>query len=93
MSEYQYYKFQAVDRPLTEKEMGELRSFSTRARITPTSFVNDYAWGSFRGNADARPRSARRPRRVGSGKPRLPGRGTSAKSLAANPSCGPKSTA
>jgi hypothetical protein len=53
MSEYQYYEFQAVDRPLTEKEMGELRSFSTRARITPTSFVNDYAWGSFRGNADA----------------------------------------
>jgi hypothetical protein len=52
MSEYQYYEFQAIDRPLTEKEMGELRSFSTRARITATSFVNDYAWGSFKGNAD-----------------------------------------
>ena len=45
MSEYQYYEFQAVDRPLTAKEMAELRSFSTRARITPTSFVNDYSWG------------------------------------------------
>ena len=53
MSEYQYYEFQAIDRPLTAEEMGELRSFSTRARITPTSFVNDYAWGSFKGNADA----------------------------------------
>jgi hypothetical protein len=53
MSEYQYYEFQAIDRPLTDKEMGELRSYSTRARITPTSFVNDYSWGSFKGNADA----------------------------------------
>jgi len=24
MSEYQYYEFQAIDRPLTEKEMREL---------------------------------------------------------------------
>jgi hypothetical protein len=53
MSEYQYYEFQAIDRPLTEKEMGELRSYSTRARITATSFVNDYSWGSFKGNEDA----------------------------------------
>lgn len=53
MSEYQYYEFQAIDRPLTEKEMGELRSYSTRARITPTSFINDYSWGSFKGNKDA----------------------------------------
>ena len=53
MSEYQYYEFQAIDRPLTAEEMGELRSFSSRARITPASFVNDYAWGDFKGNADA----------------------------------------
>ena len=53
MSEYQYYEFQAIDRPLTEKEMAELRSYSTRARITPTSFVNDYQWGSFKGDEDA----------------------------------------
>ncbi|MBM4094013.1 MAG: hypothetical protein FJ276_32090 [Planctomycetes bacterium] len=53
MSEYQYYEFQAVDRPLTAKEMSELRSYSTRARITPTSFVNDYSFGSFKGNEDA----------------------------------------
>ena len=53
MSEYQYYEFQAIDRPLTGKEMAELRSYSTRARITPTSFVNDYSWGDFKGNTDA----------------------------------------
>ena len=53
MSEYQYYEFQAIDRPLTGKEMADLRSYSTRARITPTSFVNDYSWGDFKGNADA----------------------------------------
>ena len=53
MSEYQYYEFQAIDRPLSEKELGELRSCSTRARITPTSFVNDYSWGNFKGDEDA----------------------------------------
>jgi len=52
LSEYQYYEFQAIDRPLTEKEMAELRLFSTRARITPTSFVNEYNWGNFKGNPD-----------------------------------------
>lgn len=52
MSEYQYYEFQAIDRPLTAREMGELRSYSTRARITATSFVNDYSWGGFKGNVD-----------------------------------------
>lgn len=53
MSEYQYYEFQAVDRPLTAKEMSDLRSYSSRARITPTSFVIDYAWGNFKGDEDA----------------------------------------
>lgn len=52
MSEYQYYEFQAIDRPLTAKETSKLRSYSSRARITPTSFVNDYSWGSFKGDAD-----------------------------------------
>lgn len=52
MSEYQHYEFQAVDRPLNDKEMNELRSFSTRAEITPHSFTNDYSWGSFKGDED-----------------------------------------
>jgi len=53
MSEYQYYEFRAIDRPLNPKEMAELRSYSTGARITTTSFVNDYSWGSFKGDEDA----------------------------------------
>jgi hypothetical protein len=52
MSEYQYYEFQAADRCLTEQEMRELRSFSTRAEITPYSFTNEYFWGSFKGDED-----------------------------------------
>ncbi len=52
MSEYQYYEFLALDRSLAEKEMVELRSKSTRAQITPTSFTNVYHWGSFKGNAE-----------------------------------------
>jgi len=50
MSEYQYYEFVAIDRPLTKKEMAELRTRSTRATITATSFVNDYQWGDLKGN-------------------------------------------
>lgn len=50
MSEYQYYEFQAVDRPLTEKQMGELRQYSSRAEITPHRFVNVYNYGNFGGD-------------------------------------------
>ncbi len=50
MSEYQYYEFKAVDKPLNEKDMQALRDLSTRARITTTSFVNEYNWGDFKGN-------------------------------------------
>jgi len=52
VSEYQYFEFLAIDRPLSEKEMDILRSYSTRARITPTSFVNHYNWGNFKGDED-----------------------------------------
>ncbi|GAB2883539.1 hypothetical protein [Streptomyces mayteni] len=50
MSEYQYYEFLAVDRPLNDRQRDEVRSLSTRARITATSFVNEYEWGNFRGD-------------------------------------------
>lgn len=50
MSEYQYYEFQAIDRPLTVEDRQALRQLSTRARITPTSFVNTYEWGDFKGD-------------------------------------------
>ena len=50
MSEYQYYEFLAIDRPLDEDEQAELRSLSTRAEIDATSFVNEYHWGDFKGD-------------------------------------------
>src|SRR6476659_1022044 len=50
MSEYQYYEFAAVDEPLTKKQMMELRALSTRAEITPVSFINEYHWGDFKGD-------------------------------------------
>lgn len=53
MSEYQYYEFQAIDRPLTRDEMRVLRAISTRAEITATRFVNEYHWGDFKGNVFA----------------------------------------
>jgi predicted nucleic acid-binding Zn-ribbon protein len=52
VSEYQYYEFRAVDRPLDERELRMLRSLSTRGEITPTSFVNTYNWGDFKGDPD-----------------------------------------
>jgi hypothetical protein len=50
VSEYQYYEFQAIDRPLTAAEMAALRACSTRATITPTRFVNSYSYGRFKGD-------------------------------------------
>ena len=50
MSEYQYYEFQVIDRPLSEDDQRWLRSLSTRAQITATSFTNVYHWGDFRGD-------------------------------------------
>jgi len=52
MSEYQYYEFLAIDRPLTANELDGLRALSTRATITPVSFTNEYNWGDFKGNPD-----------------------------------------
>ena len=50
MSEYQYYEFLAIDRPLSEDEIGALRALSTRATITPVSFTNEYNWGDLKGD-------------------------------------------
>lgn len=50
MSEYQYYEFQAIDRPLGGADREALRALSTRARITATSFTNVYEWGDFKGD-------------------------------------------
>ena len=50
MSEYQSYEFQAIDRPLGEADMEALRTLSTRAQISATSFTNHYKWGDFQGD-------------------------------------------
>lgn len=52
MSEYQYYEFQAIDRPLSTEEIAELQKLSTRATITPTRFTNVYHFGDFRGKPE-----------------------------------------
>jgi hypothetical protein len=51
VSEYQYYEFAVVDRLLTAQEQAELRSRSTRATITASSFVNVYHWGNLKGDS------------------------------------------
>lgn len=56
MSEYQCYELAALDRPLTSKQMAELRAISTRAEITPTRFWNELPVG----RSEGRPREARR---------------------------------
>jgi len=53
VSEYQYYEFLAVDRPLDATALAAVRALSTRARITPSSFVNTYHRGDFKGNPRA----------------------------------------
>jgi hypothetical protein len=50
MSEYQYYEFLALDRPLTAKQRAELRSISSRAEVTATRFTNEYQWGDLTGD-------------------------------------------
>jgi hypothetical protein len=52
MSEYQYYEFAALDQALDTRAQAELRAISTRATITPTSFINTYEWGDLK--ADSR---------------------------------------
>ena len=48
MSEYQWYEFVALDRPLSIQQMAELRAVSTRAQITRTRFWNEYQWGDLK---------------------------------------------
>jgi hypothetical protein len=52
MSEYQYYEFRAIDRPLTRDQLNKLRSLSSRAEITSSSFINTYNWGDFKGSPE-----------------------------------------
>jgi hypothetical protein len=48
MSEYQYYEFQTIDRPLTPKEQTEIKGLSSRVKLTPTQAIFLYNYGDFR---------------------------------------------
>ncbi len=50
MSEYQYYEFRAIDRPLSAADIRWLRGITSRAQITATSLTNTYHWGDFKGD-------------------------------------------
>ncbi|HEX2890013.1 hypothetical protein [Vineibacter terrae] len=50
MSEYQYYEFRAIDRPLDRAAQAALRKISSRGEISAHRFVNSYQWGDFRGD-------------------------------------------
>ena len=52
MSEYQYYEFQAIDRPLTPKEQETIQALSSRAQVTPHRAAFLYNYGDFRGNPE-----------------------------------------
>jgi hypothetical protein len=47
MSEYQYFEFQALDRPLTAEQQAAMRRISHRVELTPTRAAFTYTAGSF----------------------------------------------
>lgn len=53
MSEYQYYEFQALDRPLTQAERGEISQLSSRVVLNSTSAAFTYHYGDFRGKPES----------------------------------------
>lgn len=52
MSEYQYYEFQAIDRPLTLEEQRAVASLSSRVEPHPRRAVFVYNYSDFRGNPE-----------------------------------------
>lgn len=47
--EYQYYEFQAIDRPLTKAEQDYVQSLSSRVKPSATRAVFTYSYGDFPG--------------------------------------------
>ncbi len=52
MSEYQYYEFQVLDRPLTKAQIEDLEGYSSRAEVTSRKFTVVYNYGDFKGDPD-----------------------------------------
>ena len=51
MSEYQYYEFQAIDRPLTTEEQQAVSKLSSRVEAHPRRAVFEYHYSDLRANA------------------------------------------
>lgn len=52
MSEYQYYEFQAIDRPLNEREQSVISEISSRVDLTPTRAAFTYNYSDFPRSAE-----------------------------------------
>jgi hypothetical protein len=52
MSEYQFYEFQAVDRPLSAADQQYVHSLSSRVKLTATNAQFVYNYGDFRGDPE-----------------------------------------
>jgi hypothetical protein len=52
MSEYQYYEFQAIDKPLTKAEQQEISLLSSRVQLSSTRAIFTYSYGDFPGNPE-----------------------------------------
>ena len=49
MSEYQYYEFQTIDRPLSTEQQSAMRKLSSRVELSATRAAFNYSYGNFRG--------------------------------------------
>lgn len=50
MSEYQYYEFQTVDRPLSAEQQAAVRTLSRRVQLSASRAAFNYAYGDFPGD-------------------------------------------
>ncbi|MBW4555836.1 MAG: hypothetical protein KME59_07850 [Trichormus sp. ATA11-4-KO1] len=50
MSEYQYYEFLALDRPLSTSEQSYIQTLSSRVQLTSNQAIFTYSYGDFRGD-------------------------------------------
>lgn len=50
MSEYQYYEFQTIDRPLSAEQQAAMRQLSSRVELSASRAAFNYSYGSFRGD-------------------------------------------
>ena len=48
MSEYQYYEWQTIDRPLTSAQRSAVNGLSSHIDVTSTRAQVDYSWGDFK---------------------------------------------